>query len=110
MIIWCPIAVATFSLSYFRTTSSIIHHLPETNIHRSSYLLLSGHKDLFGLLDHGLWFEVLVRELVFAWVEQLTPRHAGQHQVCGVRLEVDVHLNVLRVDGSGCESVCRLPL
>lgn len=42
-----------------------------------AYLLLIRNKHFLGLLDHRLRLQLLVRELVFARVEQLSPRHTG---------------------------------
>lgn len=64
-----------------------------------TYLLLVRDKHFLCLLDHGLRLQLLVRELVLTRVEQLSARHAGQHQVCGIWLEVDVHLYGVRVNG-----------
>lgn len=64
-----------------------------------SYLLLIWNKHFLGLLDHRLRFQLLVRELVFARVEQLSPRHTGQDQVCRIWLKIDVHLDGFWVDG-----------
>lgn len=36
---------------------------------------------------------------MLAWVKQLSARHTGQHQVGGIRLEIDVHLYGVRVNG-----------
>lgn len=69
-------------------------------------LLLIRNKHLFGLLDHRLRLQLLVRELVLARVEQLSPRHAGQDQVCGIRLEINVHLDGFWVNGGGCVTFC----
>lgn len=71
----------------------------------SAYLLFLRNKDFLGLLDHRLRFELLVRELVFTRVEQLSPRHAGQDQVCGIRLEINIHLDGVWVDGGGCSTL-----
>lgn len=74
---------------------------------KSAYLLFIGNKHFLGLLDHRLWFQLVLWELVFARVEQLSPRHTGQDQVCGIRLEIDVHLDGIRVDGGRCVTLCR---
>lgn len=65
----------------------------------SAYLLLVRDKHFLCLLDHRLRLQLLVGELVLAWVEQLSTRHTGQHQVGGIRLEIDVHFYGVRVNG-----------
>lgn len=72
-----------------------------------AYLLLLGHKDLLGLLDHGLRLQLLLAEAVLARVEQLPPGYAGQDQVCGVGVVVDIYLDLIGVDGIGRHSVLR---
>lgn len=67
-----------------------------------AYLLFVGNKYFLSLLDHRLRLQLLVGELVFARVEQLSTRHTGQDQVCGIRLEINVHLDGIWVDRGGC--------
>lgn len=66
------------------------------------YLLFIRDKHFLGFLDHGLGFQFLIREFVLARIEQLSAWNAGQNQVCGVRLEIDVHLNGIWVNWRGC--------
>lgn len=72
-----------------------------------AYLLLIRNKHFLGLLDHRLRLQLLVRELVFARVEQLSSRHTGQDQVCGIRLEINIHLDGIWVDGGGSVALRR---
>lgn len=65
----------------------------------AGYLLVVWNKHLLGLLYHGLRFQLLLGKLVLARVEQLPAGNAGQDQVRGIGLEIDVHLNGLRVNG-----------
>lgn len=76
----------------------------------SAYLLFIRNKYFLGLLDHRLRFQLLLRELVFARVEQLSPWHTGQDQVCGIRLEIDVHFNGIWVDGGRCVAFCSVTI
>lgn len=71
----------------------------------SAYLLFFRHKHFLGLFDHRLRLEFIVCELVFAGVKQLASRYTGQDQVGGVRLVVDLDLDLVRADGLGCHSV-----
>lgn len=43
---------------------------------------------------------------MLAGVEQLSPRHAGQNQVRGIRLEVDVHLDGIWIHRRGRVTLC----
>lgn len=71
----------------------------QTGNRTAAYLLVVWNKDLLGLLYHGLRFQLLHRKLVLARVEELPPGHAGQNQVCGIWLEINVHLNGFWVNG-----------
>lgn len=70
----------------------------------ANYLQVFGDEDLAGLLDHGLRFQLLRRELAFARVKHLLARHAGQSQVGRVRVVADRNLNGVRVNGAGSVS------
>lgn len=65
-----------------------------------NYLQVIWDEDLASFLDHGLWFQLLGRELAFAGVKQLLPRHAGQSQVGRVGLVSDRNLDGVRVNGA----------
>lgn len=84
-------------------------HIAGTDEGSTGYLLVVWNKDLLGLLDHWLRFQLLLRKLVLAWVEQLPPRHAGQDKVCGVWLEMNVHLNGFWVNGGWSVAFFRVP-
>lgn len=73
---------------------------------KPAHLLLVRNKHLLCLLDHGLGFQLFIGELVFSGVEELSSRHARQYQVCGIGLEVDVHLNGVWVNGGRCVTLC----
>lgn len=76
-----------------------ISHINSIHEGPAGYLLVVWNKDFLGLLDHWLRLQLLLRKLVLAWVEQLPPRHAGQDEVCGIWLEMNVHLNGFWVNG-----------
>ncbi len=76
---------------------------PDFSVHKliqsvQSHLRIFRNEHFLGFLDHGLWFELVLREAVFPWIEELSSGNAGQDQICRVRLEGHVHLNLLRVD------------
>ena len=66
-----------------------------------NYLQVLWDEDLPSFLDHGLWFQLLGRELAFARVEHLLTRHAGQSQVGRVGLVSDRDLDGVWIDGTG---------
>ncbi len=70
-----------------------------------SHLRIFRNEHFLGFLDHGLWFELVLGEAVFAWIEELSSGNAGQDQIRGVRLEGHVHLDLLRVHRRGRHAV-----
>ena len=66
-----------------------------------NYLQVLWDENLPSFLDHGLWFQLLGRELAFAWVEHLLARHAGQSQVGRVGLVSHRDLDGVWIDGTG---------
>lgn len=71
-----------------------------TDLWEMYYLLLIGDKHLAGFLDHRLGFQLLLRETVPPRIESLLARHAGQCQVCWVR--VKVHQDVATAVSACC--------
>ena len=67
----------------------------------AAHLHVLGDEDLACLLDHRLRLQLLGRELAFPGVEHFLAGHAGQSQVCRVRLVGQRHLDGFWVDGAG---------
>lgn len=83
-------------------TNTAAHLWRGKQLWETLYLLLIRDQHLSGLLDHRLWFQLLVAEAVPPWVKRLLARHAGQRQVC--RVGVKVHLDVAAAVGDGWRS------
>ncbi len=69
-----------------------ISPFPDFSVHKliqsvQSHLRIFRNEHFLGFLDHGLWFELVLREAVFPWIEELSSGNAGQDQICRVRLE-----------------------
>lgn len=70
-----------------------------------TYLCIIGNKHLLGLLDHGLGLQLVLGEAMLAGVEEFAPWDAGQDQVSGVRLVVDVHFDLFGIHRGRSDAV-----
>lgn len=91
-----------------RRSHPLCLHIDSIDEGSTGYLLVVWNKDFLGLLDHRLRFQLLIRKPVLARVEQLPPRHAGQDEVCGIWLEINVHLNGFWVNGGWSVALFRV--